>query len=49
MILLVLYCYYKDCKEIGKDNLALSLKERLFNYFLCIPLPLILGLLLKVV
>lgn len=46
-LLLVLYNYKKDCKEIGKDKLALNLSERLFSYFICFPLPIILGLILR--
>ena len=46
-LLLVLYNYYKDCKEIGKDKLALNLNNRLFSYFISFPLPIILGLILR--
>lgn len=28
----------KDCKEIGKDNLAVSLRERFTAYVVCVPL-----------
>jgi hypothetical protein len=28
----------KDCKEIGKDNLAVSLSERFTTWIVCFPL-----------
>ena len=28
----------KDCKEIGKDNLAVPLKDRFFVWLICFPL-----------
>lgn len=37
----------KDCKEIGRENLAVSLGERLRAFFLCFVLPVILVLLTK--
>lgn len=37
----------KDCMDIGKDNLAVSLKERIRATFLCITLPCILGVLMR--
>ena len=39
--------YWKDCKEIGKENLAVPLKDRLEAYFLCFVLPVVLGLLMR--
>ena len=36
-----------DCKEIGKNNLAVSLLERLRATFLVITLPCIVGLLMR--
>ena len=36
-----------DCKEIGKDNLAVSLSERLRATFLIFTLPCIVGLLMR--
>lgn len=36
-----------DCKEIGKDNLAVSLLERLRAAFLIFTLPCIVGLLMR--
>lgn len=27
----------KDCKKIGKENLAVSLEERFMAYFICFP------------
>ena len=46
-LILVLYNYYKDVKEIGKNNLALNLKQRLISYFICFPLPIIFGIILR--
>lgn len=44
-------CYFlvwlnwrNDCKEIGKEQLAVPLKERFFSLFICLTLPCILGL-----
>lgn len=37
---MILFCilrtYFKDVKELGKENLTMSLKERLCRYFLLI-------------
>lgn len=39
------YCIWRrDCKEIGKDHLAVSLGERIRAAFLCVTLPCLLGL-----
>ena len=49
-ILAYLWCYFNwknDCKEIGLEQLAVTLKERMIAMFLCITLPCILGFLLK--
>lgn len=27
----------RDCKEIGKENLAVSLEERFITWFICFP------------
>ena len=43
-----LVMWRKDCRVIGKDDLAVSLRERLFAIFLCFTLPCILGLLRSV-
>ncbi len=37
----------RDCKDIGKDNLAVSLPERIKATFLCVTLPCILGMLMR--
>ena len=37
----------RDCKEIGRENLAVSLGERLRAFFLCFVPPVILGLLTR--
>ena len=39
--------YRKDCKEIGREKLAVSLKERMQALFMCLTLPCILGWLLR--
>lgn len=33
-LIVVLLVYFKDCKEIGKSKLAVSLGERLFAWFI---------------
>lgn len=39
------YCIWRrDCKEIGKVHLAVSLGERIRATFLCVTLPCLLGL-----
>jgi hypothetical protein len=40
----ILLEYWRDCKEIGKENLAVPLQERLMTYFLFVVLPAIVGL-----
>lgn len=50
--MLLIFCilnYLRDCKEIGKENLAVPLSERLFAYFLCFILPIILVLLKEMI
>lgn len=44
---LVIITYIKDCKQIGKENLAVPLVNRLISYFFSIPLPVILALIFK--
>jgi hypothetical protein len=39
--------WVKDCKEIGKERLAVPLPDRLKATFLCITLPCIIGLVLR--
>lgn len=48
ILLLVIITYIRDCKEIGKDDLAVSLSERLFTYFVFIFLPILLCVLYRV-
>lgn len=45
---ITLVMWRKDCRVIGKDDLAVSLRDRLFAIFLCFTLPSILGLLRSV-
>jgi hypothetical protein len=35
----VMLIWYEDCKEIGKNNLAVSLKERIIIYITFVILP----------
>lgn len=44
-IVTIVISWRKDCKEFGKENLAVSLVERLWAFFLCFVIPVILGLL----
>ena len=44
---LQLIAWKKDCKNIGKDNLAVPLPDRLRATFLFITLPCIVGLLTR--
>jgi len=37
----IIYGYIKDCKHIGKENLAVSLKERIEAYVICVILPIL--------
>ena len=39
----VYFSWRKDCKEIGKEQLAVSLRERIRAAFLCFTLPCILA------
>ncbi len=42
MILIALIlCYLRDCKDIGKENLAVSLRKCIMAYFAFILLPLL--------
>lgn len=47
ILMLVILNYINDCKKIGKEKLAVSLSGRLFSYFLCVPLPIFAGLILR--
>ena len=38
----------KDCKKIGKENLAVSLKDRLLTYFGLYVLPILIVILLAI-
>lgn len=39
MLFIVLRTYFKDVKELGKENLAVPLSERLCVYFAMIGIP----------
>ena len=43
----VYFCWRRDCKEIGKEHLAVSLGERIRAAFLCVTLPCLLGLAIR--
>lgn len=43
ILLGVILIWYKDCKQIGKDNLAVSLKRRIIIYIFYIILPSFIG------
>ena len=47
ILCLLLLEYRKDCKEIGKENLAVPLKDRLETYFFFVVLPAVMGLLMR--
>lgn len=41
------FIWRKDCKEIGKENLAVSLRERFLSWCICFPLWIIPIVILK--
>lgn len=41
IFIMMLICYHRDVKELGKENLAVPLKERLTAYFAYFLLPII--------
>lgn len=43
----IILIWQKDCKEIGKENLAVNLKDRIVAYVLCFVIPSVLGILIK--
>jgi len=45
ILLYILIAYHKDCKKYGKENLAVSLKDRLFSYYMVTVVPVIVGVL----
>ena len=42
-----LIMWHKDCKTIGKEKQAVSLRDRMFAVFMSFTLPCVLGLLLR--
>lgn len=36
-----IFIWEKDCKELGKDNIAVSLQERFFAWCVCCPIWLV--------
>jgi hypothetical protein len=41
LLLIIILIWRKDCKKIGKENLAVSLSERLTSYFIMVVLPIL--------
>ncbi len=41
IFIMMLICYHRDVKELGKENLAVPLKERLATYFAFFLFPII--------
>ena len=46
-ILGIIIEWKKDCKELGKENLTVSLKERIITYILWSILPFVIAMLIK--
>lgn len=42
ILLIILIIYFKDCREIGKENLTVPLSERLAGYLIFFVLPVLL-------
>lgn len=45
LLLLIVLVYIKDCKKYGKENLAVSLGDRIFIYCLFFSFPILLAFL----
>lgn len=39
ILITILIIYFKDCREIGKENLAVPLSERLILYLMLYGIP----------
>ena len=46
-VIVILLIWIKDCKEIGKENLAVSLTERLEAFFWCFVFPVIVAVIVS--
>ena len=46
IFIIMVVLYYKDVKRYGKDNLAVSFKERLYMYILFVLFPALTGFIL---
>lgn len=44
ILLMIIITYIRDCKKIGKDNLAVPLHERLAYYIILVVLPLLMAI-----
>lgn len=47
-IFIIVREWKRDCKEIGRENLAVSLRERLMAFAICFVIPVIVGLLMPI-
>lgn len=45
LLILILIVYFNDCKKFGKENLAVSLSERLGYYCIFVIVPMVLTIL----
>lgn len=45
ILIIVIITYIKDCREIGKENLAVSLSDRIMAYIILFIVPLLFALL----
>lgn len=48
IFIMMLICYYRDVKELGKENLAVPLRERLATYFVFYLFPIVAVILLAI-
>ena len=49
ILLLMLWDWHKDCKRYGGNNkLAVTLRDRLRAYLLCVAIPVLLGIAMRV-
>lgn len=44
ILIIVIIAYIRDCREIGKENLAVPLSERLIWYLIFIALPILIAI-----
>jgi len=46
-IFFIVRTWKRDCEEIGKENLAVSLWERIRAFAICFVIPVVVGLLMR--